>query len=65
MQTKAQKRAVEKYHSEKFDKIQLRVPKGEKALIVAHAQEHGESLTRFVVRAIKETMERDQNKLKE
>ena len=58
-QTEAQLRATKKYH-EKLDNIQIRVPKGEKEKISAHATAHGESLNAFVVRAIKEAMQREE-----
>ena len=48
-----------KYH-EKLDNIQIRVPKGEKEKISAHAAAQGESLNAFVVRAIKDAIEREQ-----
>lgn len=57
-QTEAQLRASKKYH-EKLDNIQVRVPNGEKDTITEHAKGRGESLNGFVVRAIRETMERD------
>jgi hypothetical protein len=60
-QTEAQLRASRKYH-EKFDKLQIRVPGGEKEAIDAHAAEMGESTNSFVRRAIAETMERDKLK---
>lgn len=57
-QTEAQLRAKKKYHS-KFDNIQIRVPGGEKEIIVAHAKTMNESQSAFIIRAIHETMERD------
>lgn len=42
-----------------YDRINLTVPKGEKDLIQAHAEVHGESTNGFINRAISETMERD------
>ena len=57
-QTEAQLRASRKYH-EKFDKLQIRVPVGEKEIIDAHAASMNESTNGFVRRAIAETMERD------
>ena len=44
---------------EHLDRINLTVPKGEKAAIKAHADAHGESLNQFINRAIREAMERD------
>ena len=55
----AQRRAVAKYKSANYDRILLRVEKGEKELIKAHADAHGESLNGFINRAIGETIERD------
>lgn len=59
--SEARKRANEKYNSNAYEQIQIRVSKGQKAIIKAHAEEHGESLNGFINRAIDETMERDGN----
>ena len=46
-----------------YDRINLNVPKGEKAIIKAHADQFdGGSINGFIKRAIKETMQRDQEK---
>ena len=42
-----------------YDRINLTVPKGDKALIKAHADRYGESVNGFINRAISETIERD------
>ncbi|WP_300684482.1 MULTISPECIES: hypothetical protein [Acutalibacter] len=57
--SKAQQRAVSKYMKENYDVFQIRMPKGRKAVIQAHAQAQGESVNGFVNRAIDETMDRD------
>lgn len=57
--SKAQQRAVDKYVKENYDRIEIKVPKGRKAEIQAHAEVQGESTTGFINRAIDETMERD------
>ena len=57
--SKAQQKAVNKYMSENYDRINLTVPKGNKDKIKAHAQQRGESVNGFIGRAIEETMERD------
>ena len=44
---------------ENYDVYQIRMPKGRKAEIQAHAQAQGESVNGFIGRAISETMERD------
>lgn len=56
--SEARKRANQAY-IDKQDELKVRVPKGRKAEIQAHAEAMGESLNAFVGRAISETMERD------
>lgn len=57
--SKAQQRAVSKYMKENYDEIKLRVPKGQKDAIKAHAESHGESVNGFISRAIMEVTEMD------
>ena len=57
--SKAQQKAVSKYMKENYDVYQIRMPKGKKATIQAHAEAHSESVNGFINRAIQETMERD------
>jgi predicted HicB family RNase H-like nuclease len=57
--SKAQQKAVAKYMKNNYDELKIRVPKGEKEQIKAHADNQGESLNGFVKRAIDETMKRD------
>lgn len=57
--SKAQQKAVSKYMKANYDVFQVRMPKGKKEVIQAHAQSQGESVNGFVNRAIDETMERD------
>ena len=47
---------------ESVEDIRIRVPKGDKAKVQEHAATMGESMNSFVVRAIDETMERDNQK---
>lgn len=54
----AQRKATDKY-LEKFDEMRVRVPIGQKAEIKAHADSLGESLNSFIIRAMAETIERD------
>ena len=56
--SEAQRKATDKY-LEKFDEMRVRVPKGRKEEVKAHAEAQGESLNAFINRAITETMERD------
>ena len=57
--SKAQQKAVNKYMSANYDRINLTMPKGQKDTIKAHAEARGESVNAFINRAIDETMERD------
>lgn len=55
----AQKKATAKYEQQKYDKVLLRLDKGEKDRIKNHAENRGESINGFVKRAISETIQRD------
>ena len=55
----AQRRAVAKYNAANYDRVELRLDKGRKNTVKAHADTQGESLNAFINRAINETMERD------
>lgn len=57
--SEARRRANEKYNSKAYDEIKVRVNKGQKETIQAHAAAHSESVNGFINRAIGETMERD------
>lgn len=57
--SEAKKRANEKYSKKAYDSILMRVHKGEKEKIMAHAKEHDGSLNKFLNRAVKNQMERD------
>ena len=60
--TEAQKRATNKYLSEKVEEVKLRVPKGMKERIRSHAAIFdGGSVNAFLQRAIAETIERDEH----
>lgn len=56
--SEAQRKATDKY-LEKFDEMRVRVPKGQKDIVKAHAETQGESLNAFINRAITETIDRD------
>ena len=51
----------DRYNAKTYDEIKVRVNKGKKELIQAHAEARGESVNSFINRAISETMERDNN----
>ena len=49
----------DRYNAKVYDEIKLRVAKGKKETIQAHAEALGESVNAFLNRAIAEAMERD------
>lgn len=57
--SEAQKRATAKYMKENLDEIKIRVPKGKKAEIKAHADSMGESINGFITRAIDNQISHD------
>ena len=57
--TKAQQKAVSKYMKENYDVYQIRMKKGQKDTIKAHAETRSESVNGFINRAIQEAIERD------
>jgi predicted HicB family RNase H-like nuclease len=57
--TDAHRRGNMRYLRESVETLHIRVPKGQGAIIKAHAAKHGESMNGFVRRAIDEAMERD------
>ena len=57
--SKAQQRAVNKYVKNNYDEVKLRMPKGKKDVILAHAAPQGESVNAYINRAIDEAMQRD------
>lgn len=56
---KANQRAVNKYVKANYDRINVTMPKGEKEVIQECAASHGESVNGFIVRSIRERIERD------
>lgn len=57
--SKAQQKATAKYVKNSYDRIDLKLQKGEKEKIKQHADRNGESLNSFINRAITETIQRD------
>ena len=57
--SKAQQRAVHKYVKANYDRLDLTLPKGQKDVVRAHADAHGESVNGFINRAISEALEND------
>lgn len=57
--TNAQKKAVQKYVKDKYDRVVLTMPKGKKEEIKARADSMGLSVNAFINLAIDTMMERD------
>ena len=57
--SKAQQKAVNKYVREKYDRINVTMPKGKKEEILVHATLHGLSVTAYINAAIDEKMAQD------
>ena len=57
--SKAQQASVNKYVKSNYDRINVTMPKGRKAIIQDYAAAQGESVNGFINRAITETMDRD------
>ena len=55
----SKKRAIAKYNLKAYDRIELKVKKGKKEIIKAHAEQQGESLNAFLNRAIDTQIQSD------
>ena len=56
---KTSSKVKDRYNAKAYDEIKVRVFKGDKDTIKAHAESRGESLNGFINRAINEAIERD------
>ena len=54
--TEAGKRATIKYIKTAYDRVEIKIPKGNKAVIEAAAKEAGESVNQYVQKAIMDRM---------
>ena len=58
--SEARIRANNKYNAKAYDRVNIAIPKGRKEVIQAHATAQGKSINGYVIEAIEEKMERDQ-----
>ncbi len=58
--SKPQTRASNKYNAKAYDRLAIQVKKGRKADIQAAAAKQGESLNAYVVKAVEQRMEAEQ-----
>ena len=54
--TEAQKEATARYNKKAYDRIDVIVPKGKRAIIKDFARKHGKSTNRFIIDAIDKAM---------
>ncbi|WP_368182877.1 toxin-antitoxin system HicB family antitoxin [Anaerotruncus rubiinfantis] len=54
-----EKVSADEYNKVKYEDLRVRVPKGRKEIIAAHAEQKGKSLNGYINEAIDEKMERD------
>ena len=54
----AQKEATARYNKKAYDRIKIKVKKGQKQKIVDYAQKHNKSVTQFII----ELIDREMNK---
>lgn len=54
--SKAQQRATNRYIAKTYDRLNIIVPKGQKAVIQAHADRAGESVNGYVTGAVLQRM---------
>lgn len=59
--TDAQKRATAKYNAKAYDRIEIKVKKGQKEIIQKHADEQGKSLNSYIVDLIESDMQDDKS----
>lgn len=57
--SRAQQKAVNKYMKEKYDRVNLTMPKGKKEVLQARAEAQGESVNAYINKAIDQRMEKE------
>lgn len=59
--SEARQRANAKYNKKAYDRLEMKVAKGRKAEILTHAEKQGESLNKFLNRAVENQIALDNN----
>jgi hypothetical protein len=54
--SKAQQKAVSKYMKDNYDEIKIRIPKGQKKVVQAYAQENGQSVNALIWKLLQDAM---------
>ena len=60
--SKKQQACVNRYVKANYDRINVTFSKGEKDVIKAHAEMHGESVNSYIVRTVREAIERERER---
>lgn len=60
--TEARKESNIKWDRQNLDRLSIALPKGSRDRIKAHAESQGESVNRFIARAVDEAIERDRER---
>ena len=60
--TDAQKRATAKYNAKAYDRIEIKVKKGQKEVIQKRAEKQGKSLNSYIVDLIETDMQKEETK---
>lgn len=63
--SEARKRANAKWNKKAYDRLEIRVPRGNREDIVAHAKNRGESLNQFLNRAVNNQILMDNNEVEQ
>lgn len=57
--SKAQQKATSKYIKNNYDRLEMKVKKGQKEIIVEHAKTQNENLNQFLIRAVNLALQSD------
>ena len=57
--SEAQKEATARYNKKTYDRIEIKVKKGQKCKIIKYAAQHGKSVTQFIVDLIEAEMAKE------
>ena len=57
--TEAVKNANRAWDSKNLDRLSIAIPRGQREVVKTHAEKMGESVNKFIQRAISETMKKD------
>lgn len=59
MATEARRRATKKYNASHYDRVEIKIPKGQKQILQDYAASRGESLSSLLWRSVRAMMEKE------